>query len=89
DLTKREELSRSVDLRAYEAGLVNNEKVRVIANANDILLNPEDVAWMKSTYKDRLMLFERGGHLGNLSETIVQREIVRALADLLPAHARY
>lgn len=89
DLRNTQQLARAVDLRTYEAGLADNETVRVIANDNDILLSPDDVDWMKSTFGERLILFQRGGHLGNLGETFVQREIVRALADLLPEYTRY
>ena len=89
DLNDREVLEQAVDLRKYEATLANDANVRLIANSNDILLGADDVNWLKSTFGERLMLFERGGHLGNLNETVVQREIVRALADLLPAYTQY
>src|SRR5688500_4893198 len=89
DLSDSTELAKAVDLRAYESALTADERVRLVANRNDILLGAEDVAWLKKTFGTRLMLFERGGHLGNLNETFVQREIVRALEDLLPAYTKY
>jgi pimeloyl-ACP methyl ester carboxylesterase len=89
DLTDKKTLAAAVDLRTYEAALSKDERVRLVANANDILLSGEDLEWLKSTFGNRLMLFQRGGHLGNLNETVVQREIVRALEGLLPSHANY
>ena len=89
DLNDQREFARAVDLRAHEASLSSNEKIRIISNANDLLLSKEDVAWLQKTFEKRLMLFERGGHLGNMGDTIVQQQIVRALADLLPSYTRY
>jgi ABC-type transporter lipoprotein component MlaA len=89
DLNDQGEFARAVDLREHAAALKANPDIRVISNANDLLLGKEDVEWLQKTFEKRLMLFERGGHLGNLGETIVQQQIVRALADLLPPHTRY
>ena len=89
DVNDQEVFRRAVDLRAHETVLNSSQNIRLISNANDLLLSKDDVAWLKKTFENRLMLFERGGHLGKLGETIVQQQIVRALADLLPAHARY
>ena len=89
DLGDSRKFAEAVDLRVYESALAADERVRLVANRNDILLGAEDVEWLKKTFGKRLMLFERGGHLGNLGESFVQREIVRALEDLLPAYTRY
>ncbi|HET6408489.1 MAG TPA: MlaA family lipoprotein, partial [Chthoniobacteraceae bacterium] len=84
NLDDPKQLAKAVRLPQFENQLRTNQNVRVIANANDLLLAEEDARWLRETLGNRLMLFERGGHLGNLSETIVQQQIVRALADLLP-----
>ena len=90
DLSDPEEFARAVDLRQFEEVFTGNPKVRVVANENDLLLAEEDVAWLRATFgHGRLTLFPGGGHLGNLNETVVQREIVRTLADMLPRGGEY
>jgi hypothetical protein len=89
NLGEESELREAVDLRIFQEQFQNNGKVRVIVNANDLLLGEENLAWLKETFADRLTVFPGGGHLGNLNQTVVQREIVRALNDLKdgqPAH---
>jgi ABC-type transporter lipoprotein component MlaA/pimeloyl-ACP methyl ester carboxylesterase len=85
DLSDAAEFERAVDLRRLEPQLKSNPKVRIIVNANDPVLGEDGLTWTQATFaKDRLTLFPRGGHLGNLNQTVVQREIIRALEDLLP-----
>ena len=75
-------LARAGDLRTYEAGLRANPKVRIIANQNDFLLEEADLAWLRATFGAELTSFEKGGHLGNLSNDVVQEAILNALAPI-------
>lgn len=85
DLDDPAELTKAVSLRQFEKQFTDNPEVRVIINENDPLLGGEDTQWLLETFgNERLRRFPNGGHLGNLNQTVVQREIVRALADLLP-----
>lgn len=84
DLTEGAELAKAVDLRRLEKQLAGNSKVRLIVNANDPVLGKEGLDWVTTAFRDQSILFPGGGHLGNMNQTVVQREIVRALADLLP-----
>jgi pimeloyl-ACP methyl ester carboxylesterase len=84
DLTREDVFAQAVDLHHHENVFRNNRNIRVIANANDILLHESDAQWLRSTFGNRAMLFERGGHLGNLSDTLVQQQIIGALSDLIP-----
>ena len=60
DLRKPEALEHASDLRTYTSNLQANQKVRVIVNRNDILLDPPDVEWLQSTLEpQRLSIFER------------------------------
>jgi ABC-type transporter lipoprotein component MlaA/pimeloyl-ACP methyl ester carboxylesterase len=73
----------ATNLRAYTAELQANRNIRVIANRNDFLLAAEDLAWIETTFAPaHVVLFEHGGHLGNLSEPVVQEAIVEALGGL-------
>jgi ABC-type transporter lipoprotein component MlaA/pimeloyl-ACP methyl ester carboxylesterase len=83
DLTDPAALARASDLRTYQDGLRSNSQVRLIVNRNDILLAPEDLAWLEDNFDaSELTVFEKGGHLGNLPHPTVQSAIVRALDGL-------
>jgi ABC-type transporter lipoprotein component MlaA len=83
DLTQPEALKNGEDLRAHADTLRANPNIRLIANRNDILLADEDLAWLETAIgSERLTIFEKGGHLGNLAHPAVQKAIVRALQGL-------
>ena len=83
DLTEPEALKRGSDLRTYSGGLRANPNIRLIVNRNDILLAEEDLEWLKTAIgSERLTIFEKGGHLGNLAHPAVQKAIVGALEGL-------
>jgi ABC-type transporter lipoprotein component MlaA/pimeloyl-ACP methyl ester carboxylesterase len=80
------DLAKVGDLRTYGDQLRNNSKVYVIVNQNDFLLEPTDVDWLRATIpEERLTVLPRGGHLGNLGQPEVQKEISTALEGLKTA----
>ena len=80
-----EALEKAGDLRTYEAGLRANPDIRVIVNQNDFLLTDEDLVWLQATFApEQLTVFNRGGHLGNLSNLTVQKAILAALTPMRP-----
>jgi ABC-type transporter lipoprotein component MlaA len=80
-----EALEKAGDLRTYDAGLRANPDIRVIVNQNDFLLTDEDLAWLQATFApEQLTVFNRGGHLGNLSNPTVQKAILAALTPMRP-----
>jgi hypothetical protein len=63
--------------------LQGNQKIRVIVNKNDFLLSPEDLEWLRATFKpSQLTMFDHGGHLGNLADPQVQKAIQGAFEGL-------
>ncbi|HTD65069.1 MAG TPA: VacJ family lipoprotein [Candidatus Limnocylindria bacterium] len=85
DLAAPEALEKAGDLRAYGATLRANGNVRLIAARNDILLADEDMEWLEATFEpQRMTIFEKGGHLGNLNHPAVQKAILGALEGLRP-----
>ena len=83
DLTVQETVNRAGDLRTYAAALKDNENIRLIENRNDVLLANEDLEWLEATFgPERLTIFDKGGHLGNLSDPAVQKAILRALEGM-------
>jgi hypothetical protein len=78
-------MKQAGDLRAYSGGLQANRNIRLIVNRNDILLATEDLKWLETMFEaDRLTVFEKGGHLGNLIQPEVQKAILGALDGLKP-----
>ena len=80
-----ETIGKAGDLRTYDTGLRANPDIRVIVNQNDFLLEDEDLAWLHATFgAEQLTVFDKGGHLGNLSNATVQKSILAALTPMLP-----
>ena len=83
--TAEADLEHAGDLRTYGANLSANPAIRVLVNENDFLLEASDLDWLNTTFgPERLTVFAKGGHLGNLTNPTVQKTILGALADLAP-----
>jgi len=76
-----ESLLEASGLRGLAPALAADERVRVLTNADDFLLAPDDIAWLEQTLGARVTVFPQGGHLGNLWMPEVQEAILRALAS--------
>ena len=80
-----EALEKAGELRTYDARLRANPDIRVVVNENDFLLADEDLAWLRGTFAtNQLTVFNKGGHLGNLSNPSVQKSILAALTPMRP-----
>ena len=74
------------DLRAISGALQGNPKLRLFANRNDFLTSDADVDWITALIgPEHVRFFPSGGHLGNLNDRSVQRDIMDSVADLLAA----
>ena len=71
------------DLHALQPALAGDPRLRVVANRDDFLLEPGDVDFLQATLKDHLLLFEEGGHLGNLGRPGVRLAITESLRQAL------
>lgn len=86
DLASEGALEKVSNLRLYTDSLKNNAKVRLIENENDILLEKQDLEWLRANFDSgHMKMFETGGHLGNLGKLEVRQAIVEALGGLSPA----
>lgn len=54
-------------LYALEDYLRGSDKVSVMHNADDLILGQGDIGFLRRTFGDRLTLYPRGGHCGNLN----------------------
>ena len=83
DLGAPDVLAKAGDLRTYADGLRSRSDVHLIVNQNDFLLPADDLKWLEATFPpERLTIFKKGGHLGNLSHPAVQKEILATLEGL-------
>ncbi|MGX5219996.1 serine protein kinase PrkA [Pseudomonas sp. S9] len=62
-----DQLVNKVSLYALEDYLKNSPKIAVMHNADDIILGPGDLGFLRRTMGDRLTVYPLGGHCGNLN----------------------
>jgi pimeloyl-ACP methyl ester carboxylesterase len=62
-----DQLSELDSLRAIEGYLRSARKIGLMHNADDILLGPDEIEYLKAVFGDRAVIFARGGHAGNLA----------------------
>lgn len=75
------EMNSKASLPSIEKTLAVNPAVRLMHNADDFLLRPKDWCFLESLFGRRLVLFDKGGHLGNLYVPTVRRYILILLAE--------
>jgi len=51
-------------------------------NSDDVILDKEELVWLRSTLGDRIAVYDHGGHLGNLGE----RQQIADMLDMLSGH---
>ena len=60
------QLNQQASLYALESYLKTSAKVAVMTNADDLILGPGDLTFLRRTFGERLTLYPLGGHCGNL-----------------------
>jgi ABC-type transporter lipoprotein component MlaA len=76
------ELFRRCDVRSIAPALKANPRLRFATNRNDFLLAPGDLEWITELLgPDRVTVFERGGHLGNLYRDDIQAVLAAEIAE--------
>ncbi len=61
------QLVNQVSLYALEDYLRSSDKIAVMHNADDVILGPGDIGFLRKVFGDRLTLYPHGGHCGNLN----------------------
>ena len=78
-----EEMFARSDVHAIAPALRASGKVRVFSNANDFLITAEDIRWLTGVLGEKNVTFyPKGGHMGNLHQPAVQRDVMDSLEDL-------
>ena len=61
-----EDLKREASLRVIEDYLRTSPKIAAATNADELILNEKDIDYLKDIFKDRLIIYPKGGHCGNM-----------------------
>ena len=61
-----EDLKREASLRVIEDYLRTSPKNCSSNNADELILNEKDIDYLKDIFKDRLIIYPKGGHCGNM-----------------------
>ena len=65
DLTTKD-LKEKASLIVIEDYLRTSPKIAAVTNADELILNEKDFAFLKDVFKDRLIIYPKGGHCGNM-----------------------
>ena len=61
-----EDLKREASLRVIEDYLRTSPKIAAVTNTDELILNEKDIDYLKDVFKDRLIIYPKGGHCGNM-----------------------
>ncbi|MBB3104122.1 serine/threonine protein kinase [Azomonas macrocytogenes] len=70
-----------ISLYAVEDYLRQTSKIAVMHNADDMILGPGDIGFLRRTLGDRLTLYPYGGHCGNLAYRVNVENMLEFLRD--------
>jgi len=63
---EREAFIRSLGLQSIEDYLKSSPKFGVVTNENDFILTPAEIDYLRRIFGERIRVYPRGGHCGNL-----------------------
>ena len=76
-----DQLINQVSLYALEDYLKSSRKIAVMHNADDLILGPGDLGFLRRTFADRLTVYPLGGHCGNLNYTVNSQAMLEFFRD--------
>ncbi|ADJ28890.1 hypothetical protein [Nitrosococcus watsonii] len=62
----RDQLIHNLSLKSIEEYLRENKKIGLITNADDPILAPGELDFLRDVFQSRAKIYPRGGHLGNM-----------------------
>jgi len=77
----RDELIHSASLESIGPFLARAGHIGVMTNADDIILTPANLEFLRRTFGDRARVYPHGGHGGNLKYKDNAADILRFFAD--------
>lgn len=82
----REQLLRAASLKSIEQYLRTNDKIWAFTNADEIILAPGEIDYLRSVLGDRVRVYPRGGHCGNITHRDNVRDMIAVFrGEPLPA----
>ncbi|OHC13238.1 MAG: serine/threonine protein kinase [Pseudomonadales bacterium GWC1_66_9] len=75
------QLIGQISLQALQDYLAGSGKIAVMHNADDLILGPGDLAFLRRTFGERLTLYPFGGHCGNLNYRVNSQAMLEFLRD--------
>ncbi len=76
----RESLVAENQLAVIEPQLRADPDYYALTNADDLILDADELAWLRATLGDRIVVYPHGGHLGNLGERQQAADLLQMLA---------
>jgi len=73
----RSQLISRIGLPALQEYLAGSSKIAVMHNADDLILGPGDIGFLRRTFGERLTLYPFGGHCGNLNYRVNSQAMLR------------
>lgn len=80
----RERLIRDNSLTLIADALRDGPDYYVQHNADDLILGADELAWLEETLGERIVVYDSGGHLGNLGERRQIEDMLAMLAGRWP-----
>lgn len=75
----REAMINELSLYPLSDYLQHSSNVKVVTNADDLILNTAELNWLRSTFGERATIFPTGGHCGNLAHPALTHYLQNAL----------
>lgn len=75
------QLINDISLYALEDYLHDSQKILVMHNADDLILGPGDLGFLRRTLGDRLLVYPRGGHCGNINYQVNSQAMLEFFRD--------
>ena len=76
----RDSLIAENRLELIGPALKANPDYYALTNADDLILDADELAWLRTTFGDRIVVYPHGGHLGNLGERQQAADLLQMLA---------
>jgi hypothetical protein len=64
---KRDDLLAQLSLKPLENYIRDNDKLTLVTNADDLILAPGEIDYLRNLFGTRAKIFPNGGHCGNLA----------------------
>ena len=80
----RDTVVRQSSLEAIRPFLETTDKVMVVGNRDDVILDQGDVRFLEEVFGERAQLFDHGGHCGNMMHPAFVRAVIEKLGKVQP-----